>query len=153
MTPNTTEASKPKLATQASSPNLEWLGASHWILLSGAETGGRMTLAEGVYPPGVGTPPHMHHGEDEMFEVIEGRFKFMAGESFIEAGPGEVVWAPRGIPHAFTCISDAPGRLRFTVTPGGIDAMFAELAQLPAGPPEIAKILEICGRYNIDIHA
>jgi quercetin dioxygenase-like cupin family protein len=149
MTTFASPTTQPKLSTNATCPELEWFGSKHWILLSGADTGGRMTLVEGIYPTGTGTPPHVHHSEDEMFEVIEGRFKFQAGDDFIEAGPGEVVWAPRDVKHSFTCISDAPGRLRFTVTPGGIEVMFAELAKLPAGPPDLTKVAQICARYEI----
>jgi hypothetical protein len=60
------------------------------------------------------------------------------------------VWAPRGVAHCFTCISDAPGRLRFTLVPGGIEKMFEELSKLPAGPPDVAVVAEICGRYDIE---
>lgn len=143
--------STPKLIVFAQARRLTWFGAEHRILLGAADTDGRMTLVEGVYPPGTGTPPHLHHAEDEMFEILEGRFRFQAGEEFLDAGPGDVVWAPRGIKHAFTCTSDTPGRMRFTVTPGGIEAMFAELAQLPAGPPDLAKVAEICGRNKISL--
>ena len=142
--------SAPRLATRTNSPQLSWFGCSHRILLTATQTNGCMTLVEGIYPSGSGTPPHVHHREDEMFEVLEGRFKFLADGEFLEAGPGDVVWAPRGIPHSFTCISDTPGRLRFTVAPGGIEKMFAELAKLPAGPPDLVKVAAICARSHIE---
>lgn len=147
-----TPTSQPKLIVTKDVPIVSWFGAAHRILLSAEQTGGHMTLVEGEYPVGSGTPPHVHHNDDEMFEVIAGRFKFMAGDAFLEAGPGEVVWAPRNVPHCFTCIEgpNGVGTMRFTVTPGGADKMFQELATLPAGPPDFAKVAEICGRYSIE---
>lgn len=31
----------------------------------------------------------------------------------------------------------------------GIEPMLVELSQLPAGPPEMSRVVEICGRYGI----
>ncbi len=33
--------------------------------------------------------------------------------------------------------------------PAGIERMFDELADLPAGPPDMARVLAICARYGI----
>lgn len=37
-----------------------------------AESGGAHALFEMHVKPGSGTPPHIHHAEDEMFYVLEG---------------------------------------------------------------------------------
>ena len=60
-----------------------------------------------------------------------------------------MVFLPRNVPHAFVTVG--PGITRSTVSafPAGIELMFYELGGLPPGPPDMAKVLEICGRYGI----
>jgi mannose-6-phosphate isomerase-like protein (cupin superfamily) len=61
-------------------------------------TGGTLTVFEENEP--VDTPLHVHEHEDELFYVLEGEHVFQVGEREHRAGPGELVFAPRGIPHA-----------------------------------------------------
>lgn len=44
-------------------------------------------------------PVHDHAGADKVYIVMEGRGLFTVGEETREAGPGEIVWAPAGVPH------------------------------------------------------
>jgi mannose-6-phosphate isomerase-like protein (cupin superfamily) len=52
-------------------------------------------------PYGDAPPTHVHHHDDEIFHLIEGRMRFRVGneEFVLEAGQSAV--APKGIPHAF----------------------------------------------------
>lgn len=49
--------------------------------------------------PGQVQKPHDHAGQDKFYYVIEGRGNFWLGEERVEAGVGEVVWAPAGLVH------------------------------------------------------
>jgi hypothetical protein len=42
-----------------------------------------------------------------------------------------------------------PMTLLVMVFPAGAERMFLELNELPAGPPDMAKVLEICGRFCV----
>lgn len=82
-----------------------WRGA-----LEGAAFGGAVTvLAYGNDQPGEGPVLHVHP-YDEVFVVIAGRARFFVGSQVIDAGAGEVVLGPAGIPHRFENIG--PGRLQ-----------------------------------------
>ncbi|HEX5505562.1 MAG TPA: cupin domain-containing protein [Thermomicrobiales bacterium] len=60
-------------------------------------------------PPGSG--PRLHrHPYTEVFVVLEGQATFIAGEDVLEAGCGQVVVVPAGVPHKF--VNSGPGRLR-----------------------------------------
>jgi mannose-6-phosphate isomerase-like protein (cupin superfamily) len=78
--------------------------------LSGDSIGGPLTvLAYGNDTPGEG--PRLHiHPYDETFVVIAGRARFFVGDEVIEAGAGEAVLGPAGVPHRFENIG--PGRLQ-----------------------------------------
>lgn len=49
--------------------------------------------------PGQSQPVHDHADADKVYTVMQGRGWFTIGEETREAGPGEVVWAPAGVPH------------------------------------------------------
>jgi mannose-6-phosphate isomerase-like protein (cupin superfamily) len=78
--------------------------------LFGEVIGGPVTvLAYGNDTPGQGPKLHVHP-YDETFVVIEGRARFFVGEDVIEAGVGEAVLGPAGVPHRFENIGS--GRLQ-----------------------------------------
>ena len=60
-------------------------------------------------PPGAGPKLHKHPYE-EVFVVQEGSATFTAGDEVIEAGGGQVVGVPAGVPHRF--VNSGAGRLR-----------------------------------------
>ena len=62
---------------------------------------------------------------------------------------GDLAFGPRGIPHTWKIVGNQKAKVILSVFPAGIENMFEEIAQLPAGPPDLEKVAEICGRYNI----
>ena len=90
-------------------------------------TGGAYTLFEEV-PPMVDTPLHVHKREDELFYVLAGEHVFQVGDEEFPAGPGGLVFAPRGIPHAQRRVVPGEGRLLIFTSPGGFEGFFRELA-------------------------
>ena len=60
--------------------------------------------------PGQG--PRLHrHPYDETFIIQEGRVQVRVGSETLEAGPGDIVVGPAGVPHGFTNVGDGPARL------------------------------------------
>lgn len=78
--------------------------------VDGTTIGGQVTvLTYGTDTLGAG--PRLHvHPYDETFIIVEGRARFFVGETTIDAGAGEVVLGPAGIPHRFENLG--PGRLQ-----------------------------------------
>jgi mannose-6-phosphate isomerase-like protein (cupin superfamily) len=56
-------------------------------------------------------PLHVHHDEDEVFHILEGRMRFVLGGRTFDAGAGETVLAPKGVPHTFRIVSPAGARV------------------------------------------
>lgn len=125
------------------------LGDRQTVKLTGADTGGVFALVESENPPGVGIPPHIHHAEDEVFYVIEGRVAFTVDGAPVEAKAGTTVWLPQGTPHSFTVVGDRPARMLTLLFPAGLEALFAELATLD-GPPDPGALMETCAPYGIE---
>jgi mannose-6-phosphate isomerase-like protein (cupin superfamily) len=98
------------------------------IVRAGAEaTGGTFSLLEEV-PPLVDTPRHVHERDDELFYVLEGEHVFEVGDREFRVGPGGVVFAPRGVPHAQRRVTPGVGRQLVLTVPGGLDGFFRALA-------------------------
>jgi mannose-6-phosphate isomerase-like protein (cupin superfamily) len=117
-----------------------------------ADTGGLLTVTEGVLGPGTPGPPlHLHEDSDECFYVVEGRLLLQVGEDRHEVGPGCFAWVPRQVPHTFANVSAGPVRLLGIAVPGGIEELFAEQAAYFArlqGPPDLAELAAIGARHR-----
>lgn len=87
-------------------------------IISSQTTAGSMIMAEVQADFLGGVPPHIHSLEDETFYILEGRFSVGIGDQAVFAGPGDTVFAPRGIVHTWRCMSEEGGRLLLTITPG-----------------------------------
>ena len=99
------------------------------------ETNGQYAVVISNTPPDGGPPPHVHEHEDELFYVLEGQYEFTCGNEIMQASPGALVYLPRNLPHSFRNVGDTKGVLINTITPGGFEAFFEEIDQLPKDKP------------------
>jgi mannose-6-phosphate isomerase-like protein (cupin superfamily) len=102
-------------------------GVTILLRASAEATGGGFTLFEEV-PPLLDTPLHVHANEDELFYVLEGEHVFEVGDDEFRAGPGGLVFAPRGIPHSQRRVVPGEGRLLILTAPAGLEGFFRALA-------------------------
>jgi mannose-6-phosphate isomerase-like protein (cupin superfamily) len=58
-----------------------------------------------IYAPR-GTDPQQPHTRDEVYFVISGRGSFVMDGKRQAFGPGEVIYAPAGVPHRFEDFSE-----------------------------------------------
>ncbi len=72
-----------------------------------------------TFPIETFVPPHMHSGQDEYIFVIDGRIDLLLDGKKTQAGAGDLVRMPRGIPHAFYNNSGEPVTALFWATPTG----------------------------------
>jgi len=93
-------------------------------------------IAENLMHAKGGPPRHMHLTQDEWFFVREGEFLMELGENRHLLKAGDSIWGPRGVPHAWSYISDGPGSIMFVFNPPAkIEAFFEELARLKSPAP------------------
>jgi quercetin dioxygenase-like cupin family protein len=123
------------------------------FMIDGDATGGAFSLVEHPLPPrALGSPVHTHRNEDEYSYVLEGRVGVQLGEEVIEAGPGDLVFKPRGVAHAFWNAGDEPARLLEIISPAGFENYFRELAPLLAATDrDEAAVGDVVSRYDLDI--
>jgi mannose-6-phosphate isomerase-like protein (cupin superfamily) len=120
-------------------------------LLDSAQTDGRFALIEHtIAPRALAAPMHVHEREDEYSFVLSGRMAAQIGDEVVEGGPGELVFKPRGIWHAFWSASDEETSVLELISPGEFAGYFEELAPvITAEKPDFAKIGEIQARYAL----
>jgi quercetin dioxygenase-like cupin family protein len=139
----------PKIITNGEGEKINVLGDNMTFKLRGSDTNGKYVLIEQNNDPGVGIPLHVHENEDEIFKIVEGRvvFEIAGNRSVLE--PGDVIFCPRNIPHTWRVVGNRTARVDLSFFPAGLEYMFDELGSLPPGPPDMAVVSEICGRYGI----
>jgi len=76
------------------------------VRIAAEQTGGAVSMLEHLAPRGLATPLHVQPAEDEAFYVLEGRITVYLDGALSEAAAGDVVWLPRGVPHAFRVDSE-----------------------------------------------
>ena len=130
-----TESNKSKVAIVGWGENLTWFetmpGEQMAFRLHSRDVGGAFTIIEARVPPFIGPPLHFHKEREEIFEVLEGRFRFhCAGEEF-EVAPGTTIVVPRSTVHGWVNLGPGPARLLFTFVPGGIEEFFPLIRRTP----------------------
>ncbi len=123
------------------------------FLLDAGRTGGGFSLVEHpIAPRTLGSPVHTHAREDEWSFVLEGRVGLLIGDDELEAGPGDLVLKPRGVPHAFWNATDEPARFLEIISPAGFEHYFAEAAAMfSPGEPDMEAFAALCARYGLDM--
>jgi quercetin dioxygenase-like cupin family protein len=121
-------------------------------VLRGESSNERFALVEQTIPPrALAAPIHTHEREDEYSVVLAGRLGAQIGDEMVEAGPGDVVLKPRGIPHAYWNPGDEETHLLEIISPAGFEQYFADLEPELARPgePDLEALAEIRARYGL----
>lgn len=142
--------SKMHYVAAAGGPCLEQGGQTMHLKVTGAESGGELTVVEVQILPQNGPPLHVHEREHESYYVLAGEFEFVCGSETVRGGPGTFVHAPRGVPHRYANVGETPGRLLFSFTPAGIEAFFAAVADKRV-PLTVERMLALAGDHGITI--
>jgi quercetin dioxygenase-like cupin family protein len=126
------------------------------FMIGGEETQGNFALVEYLIGArALAAPMHTHEHEEEYTHVLEGEIGVQIGEEVLVAQPGELVFKPRGVPHAFWNASDEPARALEIISPAGFERYFAELAPLfpPAnqGPLDEAAVDAVREKYGLEM--
>jgi quercetin 2,3-dioxygenase len=90
----------------------------HNIIVSSKDTGSDLTVFEYFGNEKGGPPLHIHFKQDEIYFIIEGEYLFRAGNDTYILKPGDTIFLPRKVPHAFAQLTDT-GKMFFMFQPSG----------------------------------
>ena len=129
--------------------------------VSSEQTGGAYSLFEVAVESKGSSQPHIQHREDECFYVLEGEFEFLIEGATIEAGPGSLIYVPRGNLHAHRNVGEESAKMLVTQTPGGLyERFFEEVGEpktdrptLPVSekPLDVEAVIAIAAQYGIEM--
>lgn len=110
----------------------------------------RITLQTGE--EGAGPPPHCHDW-DESFYVTRGQLIFSCGGQTSICEAGTLVHIPAGTVHAFAFGPGGGEMLEVTGAGSRAIAMFRALdREVPPGPVDVEKTVQVAGEYGLVFH-
>lgn len=124
------------------------------FMIDGDTTDGGFSLVEHpMSAHALAAPLHRHNREDEYSYILEGRMGALLGDEVLEAGPGELVFKPRGEWHTFWNAGEEPCRILEIIAPAGFERFFAELVDLggvaQANPETLGQL---CESYALEMN-
>ena len=126
------------------------------------DSGGRRLEFDLVVDPHAKVPGgHVHPGQQESFEVIEGIMKFRKGLRTVTAGPGDLLTVEPGTFHRFANAGDEPALVRVRVEPAlrmeelfeTVAALAAEGRTLPSGMPKPLDLALFMREFRAEVAA
>ena len=131
---------------------LNVVGTQVTVLASNAATQSYgITLQQGE--EGTGPPPHSHDW-DEAFYVLKGEIHFLCDGRAHACNVGTLVHIPRGTVHGFSYGSGGGQMLEITGSGALAAQMFKAVDnEIPVGPPDIPKLLDVLKRNGITVAA
>ena len=152
-----TGSESPRVVLSPNEGEMVWMGGlGVRFMVEGGRSGGGFALVEHPIGPRVlAAPLHTHEREDEYTYVLEGEVGFQIGEEVLVARLGDLVFKPRGIPHAFWNAGDEPARALEIISPAGFERYFAEVAPLlppnHTGPPDEQALGAVMAKYGLEM--
>ncbi|WP_083499439.1 cupin domain-containing protein [Thioalkalivibrio nitratireducens] len=130
---------------------LSVIGTSVTVLVSAAEgKSQQVTLQSG--DEGTGPPPHSHDW-DESFYVTQGQVQFTCAGKSTMCVAGTFVHVPAGVVHAFNYGPGGGEMLEITGTGSKAIQMFTALdREIPPGPPDVQKVVQVAGDHGVTFH-
>jgi len=132
------------------------------IQVSASDGQDGISVLEHLVPYGFSPPLHLHRTEDEVFHVLEGEFRVRVSDREHRLGVGDVLLAPKGVPHTYRVESAQGGRCLAITARGDFERFVraisrpAERPELPppAGPPSadaIEALRTAAAKYGIEL--
>lgn len=88
------------------------------LKISSKDTGGQLSVFEYTGTAKVGPMLHVHFKQDEIFTILEGEYRFVAGPETYTLKAGQTIFLPRNIAHTWIQLTDT-GKLLYFLQPAG----------------------------------
>ena len=131
-------------------PALNVLGSQMTVLASGSDIEDQQIVVQ-VGDEGMGPPPHSHDW-DESFYIVRGEVVFTGEGETTLCPAGTLVHFPAGTVHAFRIGPGGAEMLEITGKRSNAVPMFTALdRELPPGPPDVAKAIQVLGENGVKV--
>ncbi len=121
------------------------------LKVSSKDTNGNLSVFEQIgFTPKGGPPLHIHPYQDEYFYVLEGEYLFQVGQDTYNLSPGDTIFLPRNIQHAFIQLSEK-ARVLVSYTPAGKMESFFETTDSWTTPPDEELIKKTFSNHDMNV--
>jgi mannose-6-phosphate isomerase-like protein (cupin superfamily) len=136
------------------------MGALFERLVGAGDTAGVLAASIVTQPPGSGSPLHVHTREAEAWYLLEGTMTYVAGTETFHLAPGDFIYLPQDVPHAFRTTGATPARFLGLSLPGRLMDLYDEVGEpaaerrLPDGgvtAGDIARWNELAPTYGVRV--
>lgn len=148
-----------EMRTESASDNgnrqvIRAFGQEGHVLVSSRETGDAFCILRIFASANSITPPHVHRDTDETFLIESGAVEVNRGGDLIRGQKGDVIYLPRGVPHAPKAIGTENLTILVICVPGGFDRFFAACGEEFKNEKPDFQILEKLAReFGIEFMA
>jgi quercetin dioxygenase-like cupin family protein len=117
------------------------------------QTNGALAVLESTAPPGEGPPLHLHANEDEALYTLDGTLRFRLGDEVQTAPAGAFAFIPRGTPHTWQNVGEAPARFLVIFTPAaaGVERFFERFAELTEDEAGLEAFRRLAREADTDV--
>jgi mannose-6-phosphate isomerase-like protein (cupin superfamily) len=127
-----------------------WGEESH-TRISSQDTAGTFAMMDYYAPAGFGPPRHVHHREDEIFQVLEGTAVVWTHEKVYAIGAGDAVFLPIGRPHTWRAYGPDRLHLSVSVIPGGFEDFFPSIVRSGLNADDIEGLAKVAASVGIEV--
>ncbi len=121
------------------------------LKISSKDTNGNLSVFEQIgFTPKGGPPLHIHPYQDEYFYVLEGEYQFQVDQDKYHLSPGDTIFLPRNIQHAFIQLSEK-ARVLVSYTPAGKMESFFETTDSWITPPSEDLIKKTFSDHDMNV--
>jgi quercetin dioxygenase-like cupin family protein len=119
------------------------------LKISSNDTNGNLSMFEqtGFTPKG-GPPLHIHPYQDEYFYILEGEYQFQVGQDKYRLNPGDTIFLPRNVQHAFIQLTEN-ARVLVSYMPAGKMESFFETTDSWTSPPDQDLIIRTFADHDM----
>ena len=126
-------------------------GQEAHVLVSSQQTNGAFCILRVFASAGNVTPPHLHRTTDETFLIESGEAEVNCGGEVLHGRRGDVLYLPKGIPHAPRVVGNDNLAVIVVCVPGGFDRFFATCGEeFKKGEPDLGLIVKVAAEYGIE---
>jgi quercetin dioxygenase-like cupin family protein len=112
------------------------------LKISGADTENDVAVMEVTGSINEGPPLHIHLFQDEWFYVIEGEYLFQVGDDQYQMKPGDQIFLPRNVQHAYLQLTEK-GKMMISFLPAGKMEAFYEVTDKWTSKPSKEEIEKV----------
>lgn len=121
------------------------------IKISSSDSDGKIAVFEQIgQTPNGGPPLHIHPFQDEYFYVLEGDYLFQVGEKRFSLKPGDTIFLPKKVKHAFVQLSEN-GKMIVSYFPAGKMESFFKTTDKWEQPPSKEEVIKVFEDHDMQV--